>query len=133
MGRGRKETNYWYYKNMSESQRHYAKWKKPVSKDQTLSHFTYMIFWASLVAQMVKKPPAMQEIRVQSLSCGKIPWRREWLCIPVVLPGEFQNSTAWKEFHSFQQRSLAGYSPWRRKESDMTEQLNTHIWHSGKR
>ena len=24
------------------------------------------------------------------------------------------------------QRSLAGYSPWGRKESDMTEQLNTH-------
>ena len=40
----------------------------------------------------------------------KIPWRREWLPTPVFLPGEFQ-----------EQRSLAGYSPWSRKESDTTE------------
>ena len=32
---------------------------------------------------------------------GKIPWRREWLLTPVLLPGEFQG-----------QRSLAGYHPW---------------------
>ena len=25
-------------------------------------------------------------------------------------------------------RSLAGYSPWGRNESDMTEQLSTHQW-----
>ena len=31
--------------------------------------------WASLVAQMVKNPPAMRETWVQSLG-GKIPWRR---------------------------------------------------------
>ena len=41
---------------------------------------------------------------------GKIPWRREWLPTPVYLPGEF-----------YGQRSLAGYSPWGCKESDMTE------------
>ena len=39
--------------------------------------------WASLVAQMVKNPPAMQETRV-----GKIPWRRAQLPTPVFLPGE---------------------------------------------
>jgi len=44
------------------------------------------------------------------LSVGKIPWRREWLTPPVFLPGE-----------SHGQRSLAGYSPWGGKESDMTE------------
>ena len=33
---------------------------------------------ASLVAQLVKNPPAMWETWVQSLVC-KIPWRREWL------------------------------------------------------
>ena len=43
---------------------------------------------------------------------GKIPWRREWLPIPVFLPGE-----------SHRQRSLSGYSPWSHKESDMTERL----------
>ena len=42
----------------------------------------------------------------------KIPWRREWQPAPVFLPGE-----------SHGQRSLAGYSPWCRKESDMAERL----------
>ena len=42
-----------------------------------------------------------------------IPWRREWLPTPVFLLGEFHG-----------QRSLAGYSPWRRRESsDTTERL----------
>ena len=45
----------------------------------------------------------------------KIPWRRKWLPTPVFLP---------RKFHG--QRSLVGYSPWGRKESEMTEQL-THI------
>ena len=42
----------------------------------------------------------------------KIPWRRKWQPTPVFLPGK-----------SLIQRSLAGYSPWGCKESDMTEQL----------
>ena len=41
---------------------------------------------------------------------GKIPWRRAWQTTPVFLLGE-----------SHGQRSLAGYSPWGHKESDMTE------------
>ena len=41
---------------------------------------------------------------------GKIPWRRKWQPTPVFLPGESQG-----------QRSLVGYSPWGRTESDMTE------------
>ena len=43
-------------------------------------------FWASLVAQMVKNPPAMQETCIESLG-GKIPWRRERLPTPVFWPG----------------------------------------------
>ena len=39
-----------------------------------------------------------------------MPWRREWLPTPVFLPREFNG-----------QRSLAGYSSWDHKESDMTE------------
>ena len=67
--------------------------------------------WASLVAQMVK-------ICLQCWTPGfdpwvrKIPWRREWLPIPVLLPGEFHR-----------QRSLAGYRPRGRKELDMAERL----------
>ena len=39
---------------------------------------------ASLVAQTVKDLPTMWETWV-----GKIAWRREWLLIPVFLPGVF--------------------------------------------
>ena len=41
---------------------------------------------------------------------GRFPWRRTWQPTPVLLPGE-----------SHGQRSLAGYSPQGRKESDSTE------------
>ena len=44
---------------------------------------------------------------------GKIPWRRKWQATPVLLP---------KKSHG--QRSLVGYSPWGRKESDTTERLH---------
>ena len=40
----------------------------------------------------------------------KIPWKWEWQPTAVFLPGEFQ-----------EQRSLVGYNPWGRKESDTTE------------
>ena len=45
--------------------------------------------WSSLVPQMVKNLPAVQETQVPSW-VGKISWRREWLLTPVSLPGEFQ-------------------------------------------
>ena len=47
---------------------------------------------------------------------GKIPWRRKWQPTPVLLPGK---SHGW--------RSLVGYSPWGRKELNMTEQLHFHL------
>ena len=43
-----------------------------------------------------------------------IPWRRKWLPALVFLPGKFHG-----------QRSPSGYSPWDRKESDMTECAHT--------
>ena len=43
---------------------------------------------------------------------GKIPWRKEWLPIPVFLPGE-----------SHKQRGLAGYSPQGWKQLNTTERL----------
>ena len=39
----------------------------------------------------------------------KILWSRKWQPTPIFLPGKFH-----------EQRSLAGYSPWVRKESDTT-------------
>ena len=46
---------------------------------------------------------------------GKIPETRKWQPIPIFLDMEFHG-----------QRSLAGYSPWVRKESDMTELTRVH-------
>ena len=46
---------------------------------------------------------------------GKIPWRRKLYPTPVFLPGQ-----------SHGQRSLAGYSPWGREESDTTEWTQAH-------
>ena len=64
---------------------------------------------ASLVAQLVKKLPAMLE------TLGwEDPLEKARQPTPIFLPGEFHG-----------QRSLVGYSPWGHKESDMTEQL-TH-------
>ena len=60
----------------------------------------------------VKNPPAnARDLRHGfDPQVGKIPWRRAWQLTPLFLPGE-----------SHGQRSLAGYSPWAYKESDMTE------------
>ena len=63
------------------------------------------------MAQMLKTLPAEQETWVPPLG-QEDPWRREWLPTPIFLPREFHGH--W---------SLAGYSPWGHKESDMTEQL----------
>ena len=43
---------------------------------------------------------------------GKIPWRRKWQPTPGFLPGK-----------SHGQRSLAGYSPWGRKDLGMTKRV----------
>ena len=64
---------------------------------------------ASLVAQLVKKPPAMQETRIQFLG-QEDPLEEAWQPTPVFLPGE-----------SHGQSCLVGYSPWGHKESDTTE------------
>ena len=64
---------------------------------------------ASLVIQMGKNPPAMEEMKVQSLG---------------------QEDSLEKDTHSsvltwriHRQRSLVGYSTWGHQESDTTEQL----------
>ena len=63
---------------------------------------------ASLVAQLVKNHPAMQETQVPSLG-QEDSWRRKWQPTSVFLPGK-----------SHGQSSIAGYSQWGRKESDKT-------------
>ena len=64
---------------------------------------------ASLVTQMVKNLPTMQEMWVQSLG-QEDSLEEEMEPISVFLPGRFHG-----------QRSLVGYSPWGCKELDTTE------------
>ena len=73
--------------------------------------YPFQYSWASLLAQLVKNPPAMQETWIWPW-VGKIPWRRERLPTPVFWPAEFHGL----------------YSPRGRKESDMTEQLSLSLW-----
>ena len=61
----------------------------------------------------VKNPPA--KVGDVGLIPGKIRWRWKRQPTPVFLPGKSQG-----------QRSLAGYSPWGRQESDTTERLNNN-------
>ena len=62
-----------------------------------------------LVAQMIKNLPVVQETWF-SPWVRKIPGRRKWQPTPLFLPGE-----------SHGQKSLVGYNPWGRKESNKAE------------
>ena len=62
------------------------------------------------------KEPACSAGDPGSIWVGKIPWSWEWLLTPIFLPGEFHR-----------QRSLAGYSPWGHKESNIIEWLTLHF------
>ena len=52
----------------------------------------------------------MKETDIIDFPGRKIPWRRAWQPTPVFWPGKFHG-----------QKSLAGYSLWGHKESDMTD------------
>ena len=71
--------------------------------------------WASLVALMIKNLPAMQETQAWFLG-QKDPLEKEWLPTPLFLPREVNG-----------QKSLAGYSPWGCKESDMSDWLTLSL------
>ena len=63
--------------------------------------------WASLVAQLVKNPPAMPETWGSIPGLGRSPGEGKGLHTPVFWPGEFQG--------------LYMYSPWGHKELDTTD------------
>ena len=68
--------------------------------------------WHNLLPLRGKEPTCQCRSREFDPWVGKIPWRRKWQPIPVFLPGK-----------SHGRRSLGGYSPWGRQESDTTEWL----------
>ena len=70
---------------------------------------------ASLLAQMIKNLPAMQETQVQSLD-RKDSLEKEMATHSSILPGE-----------SHRQRSLVGYSPGVCKDSDMVAHAHVYV------
>ena len=110
---------------------------------------TGMLYWASLVPQLVNNPPAMQKTAVQFLG-WKISWRRQGLPTSVLFSfphgsdsrestcsmGDLGLIPGWGrspggghgnllQYSCLEtargQRSLASYSIWGHKESDTTE------------
>ena len=82
----------------------------------TLQSFSFVflcIFSFCSIHQIIKNLPAICGRSGFNSWVGKMPWRSKWQPTPVFLPGEF-----------YGQRSLVGYSPWGRKQSDMTGRLN---------
>ena len=79
------------------------------------AHLTYM---QSTSCEM----PGWIKHKLESKLLGEISttsdmhWRRQWHPTPVLLPGK-----------SHERRCLVGYSPWGRKESDLTERLYFHF------
>ena len=87
-------------------------WYESEKSTQTLQfciHYTQV--WAPQVAHGKESACQCRRCRFHPW-VGKIPWRRKWQPTPVFLPGKFHGL-----------RSLVGYSPWGRKETDMTEWL----------
>ena len=76
--------------------------------------------WASLVAQMIKSLPAMQETRFLFLYL-EYPLEKRMAAHSSILTGKFH-----------EQRNLVGCSPWYHKELDTIEQLTLKYVHNAK-
>ena len=74
-------------------------------------HFEMIVF-EYITKYVFLKLASLVYLYFFNVAIGK--WRRKWQPTPVSLPGK-----------SHGQRSLAGYSPWGRRESDMPECTHT--------
>ena len=88
------------------------------------SQWLCLLFFRSYAGTLLPRWLSGKKSACQSKKCrrhpldpwvGKIPWRRKWQSTTIFLPRK-----------SCGQRSLMGYSPQSRKESDKTEWLSKH-------
>ena len=111
----KKEGNNAICSNMDGPRDYLTKWSKSEGERQTPYHTNL----PGLLDGAVGKASTCQCRRCKRCRfdswVGKIPCRRKWQPVSVFLPAKFHR-----------QRSLAGYSSWGRKESDMTKRLSTH-------
>ena len=86
-----------------------------VAKSQTQLSNWIELNWTELRWLSGKEPACQCRRHRFDPWVWKTLWRRKWQPTPIFLPGE-----------SHGQRSLAGYSPWGYKESDMNERQHEH-------
>ena len=87
-----------------------------ISFCSTLTSFIYSINWPTVKCWVLYFSNKLEiALDLEDSLCG-IYWRRQWQPTPVLVPGK-----------SHGQRSLVGYSPWGREESDTTERLHFHF------
>ena len=81
---------------------------------------TNLFYWFLETIYMSNKSNKLQILFTDLIfafySYSQCLWRRQWQPTPLLLPGE-----------SHGQRSLVGYSPWGRRESDTTKWLHFHF------
>ena len=97
----------------------YSPWGRKESDTTERLTQTQASFWASLVAQLVKNPPAIRETLVRFLG------REDPLEKGVGYPPSIPGLCRWLR--------QEGYSPWGHKEPDTNERLVQHICHYGGR
>ena len=89
-------------------------WQIEGGKMETVTDFIFLgskINAENNCSHEIKRPLLLGRIVLTNLD--QCIWRRQWHPTPALLPGK-----------SHGRRSLVGYSPWGRKESDMTERLH---------
>ena len=104
----------WWRILLQRKRSQFDPWVGKIPGEETGYPFQYS--WASLVAQMKKNLPTMQETWV---------WFLGWEDSPGGRHGNTLQYSCLENPHG--QRSLMGNSSWGHKESDTTEQLSTHM------
>ena len=99
---------------MPESVSHIIEYTDPTVVFHTFVNAIPKLFWSIvyLFGGSDGKESAYSAEDLSLIWVRKIPWRREWQPTLVFMPGK-----------SHGQKSLAGYSPWSRKQSDTPKRL----------
>ena len=84
------------------------------------------VYWASLVVQLVKNPPAMQETWFHSW-VRKIPWRRDRLPTPVFLGFPCGSGGKESACNAGDLGSRPGFDPWVGKIPRRRDRLPTPV------
>ena len=96
--------------------KHYSQWWKTESIPPKIRNKTRVSTFTTIIQHSSRSPSYSYQRRKTNKRNLERKQRRQWHPTPVLLPGK-----------SHGQRSLVGYSPWGRGESDTTERLHFHF------